>query len=88
MLKKDIEELQEKAVSFLQQLDATAKELDITLVNLQEGKMVFMDNESGVQVSADLIVDPAAKTVQSVDPRHSVGEPGIVMGKAPKKTQH
>jgi hypothetical protein len=85
MLKKDIEDLQAKAIDFLKTLDSKANELGITLVSLQEGKMIFMDRESGVQVSADLVADlEAAKAegVQSVESKASVGQPGIKMGKA------
>ena len=81
MLKKDIEELREKAISFLRLLDAKAKDLGITLVSLQEGKMVFMDNDSGVQVKADLVTDLAAATVEPVPSAHSVGEPSIKLDK-------
>lgn len=78
MLKKDIENLQAKAVSFLRRLDSIAKDLGITLVSLQEGKMVFLDNESGVQVSADLITDTAQPgVVEPVKSKAKVGEPGI-----------
>ena len=86
MLKKDIEDLQTKAVSFLRRLDAIAKDLDIILVSLNEGKMIFMDKESGVQVSADLVVDTAASQVSLVEAKHTVGEPTIKF--SPSKKAH
>jgi hypothetical protein len=84
MLKKDIEELRTKATSFLRVLDGKAKDMNITLVSLVDGEMIFMDNDSGVQVKCSLVTDVATGTVESVPSAHSVGEPTIKLG-PPKK---
>jgi hypothetical protein len=82
MLKLDIEILQEKAMAFLAHLDAKAQALGMTLVSLEAGQMVFMDNESGVQVKAQLVVgnDALEGTVEPVKSVAEIGTPGIKLG--------
>lgn len=79
MLKKHIEELRQKATSLLRVLDGKCKDMNITLVSLVEGEMVFMDNDSGVQVKCDLVADQEARaaSVESVKSEARVGEPTI-----------
>ena len=79
MLKKDIENLRTKAISFLHRIDSIANDLEINLVSIQEGKMIFQDRESGLQVSCDLVQDAPQGTVESVPGKAKVGTPSIKM---------
>ena len=92
MLKKDIEILQSKAISFLRRADSIAKDMEITLVSLVEGEMIFVDNESGVQVKCQLEDErkKAKLDAISVGSKAVIGEPTIKItpSKTPAKKMH